>query len=217
MLGLTLAPEAVGARRVLAIGCHPDDIEIGCGGTLLALTRAQPELEVTWVVLSAHGARADEARSSASAFLAAAGVGDVRLFEHPDAFMPHVAAAVKETFESLKELEPDLVLTHAGSDLHQDHRLASQLTWQTFRDHLILEFEIPKYDGDRGSPNVFVPLSDEIVEEKLSLMSEHHASQTTKHWFDEELFRGLLRFRGMESATRYAESFFARKLTLLAG
>ena len=217
MLGLTLAPEGLEARRVLAIGCHPDDIEIGCGGTLLALMRAHPTLEVTWVVLSAHGARADEARASAVAFLGAAGSADVRLFDHPDAFLPHVGGAVKETFESLKELGPDLVLTHAGSDLHQDHRLASELAWQTFRDHLILEFEIPKYDGDRGSPNVFVPLSDEIVDEKLSLMREHHASQATKHWFDEELFRGLLRLRGMESATRYAEAFFGKKLTVLAG
>ncbi len=118
---------------------------------------------------------------------------------------------------ALKAVEPDLVLTHARHDLHQDHRLACELTWQTFRDHLILEYEIPKYDGDLGSPNVFVPLTDEIVDEKLRLLRAHHASQSEKHWFDDELFRGLLRLRGMEAACRYAEAFTCRKLALLAG
>jgi LmbE family N-acetylglucosaminyl deacetylase len=216
MLALSLAPASRPLARVLAVGCHPDDIEIGCGGTILALTRAQPDVEVTWVVLAADGARAEEARESAAAYLSAARTTDVRVLGHRDSFLPHERAAVKESFEELKPVAPDLVLTHAGGDLHQDHRLASELTWQTFRDHLILEYEIPKYDGDLGAPNVFVPLADEIVDEKLALLRAHHASQAAKHWFDEELFRGLMRIRGMESATRYAEAFTARKLTVLA-
>jgi len=214
MLGLTLA--ATGRlRRILVIGCHPDDVEIGCGGAMLSLTRAHPNLDVTWVVLSAHGDRAGEARASASDFLAAAGSADVRVHDFRDGYLPYSGEAVKDAFEALKPVDPDLVLTHARHDLHQDHRLACELTWNTFRDHLVLEYEIPKYDGDLGSPNVFLPLSDVIVDEKLKLLAEHHASQAEKHWFDEELFRGLMRLRGMESATRYAEAFVCRKLSLL--
>ena len=200
---------------MLAVGCHPDDIEIGCGGTLLALTKEHPDVNVTWVVLSAEGQRADEARSSAKAFLACSTSTDIRLHEFRDSFLPYAGEAVKEVFEGLKPIEPDLVLTHTRNDLHQDHRLACELTWNTFRDHLILEYEIPKYDGDLGTPNVFVSLDDDIAAEKLRLLSEHHPSQVHKHWFDDELFRGLLRMRGMESATRYAEAFTCRKLSLL--
>jgi len=214
MLRLSLVAPTSRIERVLAIGCHGDDIEIGCGGTLLALTRARPGLEVTWVVLAASGKRAEEARRSASDFLAAAGSADVHLHEFRDGFLPYVGGEVKEVFEGLKEVEPDLVFTHTRHDLHQDHRLACELTWNTFRDHLILEYEIPKYDGDLGSPNVFVPLDEALVEEKLRLLDAHHESQTAKHWFDDELFRGLMRIRGMESATRYAEAFTCRKLSL---
>jgi len=202
-------------RNVLVIGCHPDDIEIGCGGTILSLTRSHDNLAVTWVVLSASGARADEARASASDFLAHVGSADVRLHEFRDGFLPHEGAAVKDAFESLKSIEPDLVFTHTRFDLHQDHRFACELAWNTFRNHLILEFEIPKYDGDLGSPNVFVPLDDALVDEKIRLLRAHHATQSEKHWFDDELFRGMMRLRGMESATRYAEAFTCRKLALL--
>jgi len=217
MLGFELAAAGRPLRRLLVLGCHPDDIEIGCGGTLLALTRAHPGLDVTWVVLSANGDRADEARASASNFLAAAGSAEVLLHDFPDGFLPYAGAPVKNVFESLKPVEPELVLTHARGDLHQDHRLACELTWNTFRNHLILEYEIPKYDGDLGAPNVFVPLEEEIVEDKLTLLRTQFASQSNKHWFDDELFRGLMRIRGMEgpSPTRYAEAFTARKLTLL--
>ena len=203
-------------ERVLAIGCHADDVEIGCGGTLLALTRARPDVQVTWVVLTASGARADEARSSATAFLDAAERTDVRVLGFRESFLPYRGGEVKEAFEELKSTNPDLVLTHARDDLHQDHRLACELTWNTFRDHLILEYEVPKYDGDLGTPNVFVPLAEPVVADKLRLLGEHFASQSGKHWFDDELFRGLMRIRGMESATRYAEAFTCRKLTLLA-
>jgi LmbE family N-acetylglucosaminyl deacetylase len=211
MLGLSLAAGQP-LRRILVIGCHPDDIEIGCGGTILSLLGGSEKPEVTWVVLAADGERADEARSSAAAFLAAAASAEVRVHDFRDGFLPHEGARLKEAFESLKEALPDVILTHGRHDLHQDHRLASELTWQTFRDHLILEYEIPKYDGDLGSPNVFVPLTDALLEEKLRLLGEHHASQSGKHWFEPELFRGLARLRGMEAATRYAEAFTCRKL-----
>jgi LmbE family N-acetylglucosaminyl deacetylase len=216
MLGLSFASFARPVERVLAIGCHGDDIEIGCGATLLALTRARPGLKVTWVVLAAPGSRADEARAGANAFLADADA-EVRVHEFRDGFLPYLGADVKELFEGLKDVTPDLVLTHTRDDLHQDHRLACELTWNTFRDHLILEYEIPKYDGDLGAPNVFVPLDDALVQEKLRLLREHHATQSDKHWYDDELFRGLMRLRGMEAATRYAEAFTCRKLSLLPG
>jgi LmbE family N-acetylglucosaminyl deacetylase len=202
-------------RRVLAIGCHADDIEIGAGGTILTLTRAIPGLHVDWVVLAASGARGEEARASAEAFLAAAGSTSVEVHGFRDGFLPYVGADVKELFEELKtRVDPDLVLAHARHDLHQDHRLASELTWNTFRSHLILEYEIPKVDGDLGAPNVFVPLAATVVEEKIELLDRHFPSQTGKHWFDADTFRGLMRIRGLEAVARdrYAEAFVARKL-----
>jgi LmbE family N-acetylglucosaminyl deacetylase len=214
MLGLSPAEPP---RRVLAIGCHADDIEIGCGGTLLQLLRANPELEVDWVVLAAQGEREAEARASAAAFLAGAASAAVEVHGFRDGFLPYVGAEVKDIFEQLKSRpSPQLVFTHAGYDFHQDHRLVSELTWNTFRDHAILEYEIPKYDGDLGRPNVFVPLDDEIVEKKLALLERHFASQSGKHWFDRETFLGLMRLRGMEAAARgrYAEAFIGRKIVI---
>jgi len=205
------------ARRVLAIGCHADDIEIGAGGTLLSLVAAQPELEVTWVVLAAGGARAAEARRSAEAFVGGARRLDLEVQSFRDGFLPYLGAEVKEFFERLKlEVDPDLILTHAADDLHQDHRLACELTWNTFRSHLILEYEIPKYDGDLGARNVYVELSEETARRKARLLREHFPSQAEKHWFDEELFLGLLRLRGMEAnaESRYAEAFTCRKFVL---
>ena len=217
MISLDLHDAIPSEGRVLAIGSHADDIEIGCGGTLLALTRERSDLSVTWVVLTAEGSRADEARASAESFLAGAGSADVEIFGHRESFFPYCGADVKETFEQLKAVEPDLILTHARHDLHQDHRLTCELTWNTFRDHLILEYEIPKYDGDLGAPNVFVPLDEAIVADKLRLIRTHFPSQADRHWFDEELFRGLMRLRGMECATRYAEAFTCRKLVFRGG
>jgi LmbE family N-acetylglucosaminyl deacetylase len=206
-------------ESVLAIGCHADDIEIGCGGTIAALVEQNPDLEVTWFVLSAEGARASEAAASAEAFLAGARRPPRIILESfRDSFFPYVGGAVKEAFERLKpEVSPQLVLTHAGTDLHQDHRHVAELTWNTFRDHLILEFEIPKYDADLGSPNVFVPLSEEIVRRKVATLLEQFGSQRSKHWFTEDLFVGLMRLRGMESnsPTGYAEAFRCRKLQLV--
>jgi LmbE family N-acetylglucosaminyl deacetylase len=212
VIAFRLAATAPSPNRVLAVGCHADDLEIGCGGMLLALTRARPDLHVTWVVLAASDARAEEARSSAEQFLARAGSAEVVVHEFRDGFLPYLGGEVKEVFESLKAVEPDLVLTHTRNDLHQDHRLACELTWNTFRDHLILEFEIPKYDGDLGTPNVFVPLAEEVVTEKLRLVREGFPSQNGKHWFDDELLRSVMRLRGMECAARYAEAFTGRKL-----
>jgi LmbE family N-acetylglucosaminyl deacetylase len=214
MLTLPLTGSPTPIRRVLALGCHADDIEIGCGGTLLTLMRALPELRVTWVVLAASGPRAAEADASARAFLAGAGEADVRILDFRDRFLPYEGGLVKEAVALLVDVEPDLVFTHTRDDLHQDHRFACELTWNTFRDHLILEYEIPKYDGDRGAPNVFVPLLDELVDTKVQLVLEHFPSQAGKHWFDEELLRGILRLRGMECGSRYAEGFLCRKLSL---
>lgn len=214
MLGLSPAELP---RRVLAIGCHADDVEIGCGGTLLTLVRSNPELEVDWVVLAAPGERGAEARESASAFLAGAVEARVEVHEFRDGFLPYVGGEVKNVFEQLKHrVDPQVVFTHAGYDFHQDHRLACELTWNTFRNHLILEYEIPKVDGDLGRPNVFVPLAAEVVEEKLALIERHFRSQAGKHWFDRETFLGLMRLRGMEAVApeRYAEAFTSRKAVL---
>jgi LmbE family N-acetylglucosaminyl deacetylase len=209
---------AEGIDSVLAIGCHADDIEIGCGGTILGLLERNPRIEVTWVVLSATGEREAEARASSAAFLAGAGRKPrIVLESFRDSFFPYVGAEVKEAFERLKrEVSPQLVLTHAGTDCHQDHRLVAELTWNTFRNHLILEFEIPKYDADLGTPNVFVPLDESVVRRKIDLLLEHFGSQRSRHWFTEDLFRGLMRLRGMEanSPTGYAEAFRCRKLQL---
>jgi len=205
--------ELAGGRErlhVLAIGAHSDDIEIGCGGTLLRLARDVPELELTWIVLSADGDRADEARAGAEAF--GATTVEVEAFE--DAFFAY-GREVKEHFERLKaRLSPDLVLTHHGGDLHQDHRLVSELTWNTFRDHLILEYEIPKYDGDRGAPNLFVQLDADLARQKVESLLRSFPSQRAKPWFTEDLFLALLRLRGMESRSPsgLAEGFYARKL-----
>jgi LmbE family N-acetylglucosaminyl deacetylase len=211
-------PSAPLFRRVLALGSHSDDIEIGCGATLLALTRALPEVEVTWVVLGAEGEREREARASAEAFMDAATRSEFVVHGFRDGFFPYVGGEVKDVFEELKSrLDPDLILTHARHDLHQDHRLVCELTWNTWRDHLILEYEIPKYDGDLGTPNVFVPVSEDVAQEKVRLVLDGFESQAAKHWFDEQLFLGLMRVRGMEgrSPSGYAEAFTCRKLSLL--
>jgi LmbE family N-acetylglucosaminyl deacetylase len=204
-------------RRLLVVGSHPDDIEIGCGGTILSLLRGQPGVDVRWVVLTGDDdARAAEARSSAEAFLSGAGETRIDVHGFRDGFLPAAWGEVKETFESLKDSDPDLVLTHTRDDLHQDHRLVCELTWNTFRHHLVLEYEVPKYDGDLGRPNLFLPLAPDLVDEKLELLRSGFASQRGKHWFDDEVFRGLMRLRGMEAGSTYAEAFTCRKLRLAA-
>jgi LmbE family N-acetylglucosaminyl deacetylase len=218
MLPLRLGSPEASAARVLAIGAHPDDIEIGCAGTILKLIEQEAVSEIHWVVLSGEDERAAEARQSAEALLEGVPRSEVVICDFRDGFFPYEGQRIKDFFEGLKaDLSPDVVFTHQRADLHQDHRLSCELTWNTFRDHLILEYEIPKYDGDLGAPNVFVPLDQEVVAEKLALLQEHFPSQSARHWFDDELFRGLMRLRGMESATQYAEAFTCRKLLIHSG
>jgi LmbE family N-acetylglucosaminyl deacetylase len=208
------------SRQILVIGSHSDDIEIGCGATLLALTRAHPELQVTWVVLGAQGVRADEARASGAAFLKSAGHSEVIVQGFRDGFFPYVGGEIKDVFEDLKaRTDPDVIFTHTRHDLHQDHRLVCELTWNTWRDHLIVEYEIPKYDGDLPIPNVFVSVPEELAREKADLIVSAFETQAAKHWFDRELFLGLMRVRGMESASPsgYAEAFTCRKLAIGIG
>jgi len=218
MLQLQLAETTAAAPTVLAIGSHADDIEIGCGGTLLKLASLYSGLVVHWVVLGcAEEERAREAERSARSLLDGAAELSVTLGRFPDAFFPYSGGDVKRFFEELKgKLAPQLIFTHYRDDLHQDHRLACELTWNTFRDHLILEYEVPKYDGDLGAPNVFVHLDTDVSERKIAHLLEHFPSQAGKRWFTDDLFRALHRLRGMESnsATGLAEAFYCRKLVL---
>lgn len=205
-----------GKRRILCLGAHSDDIEIGCSGTMLTLVKGCEEADVLWVVFSAEGARIREARSSARAILAEARSFDIRLESFKGSFFPFQGEQIKHYFETLKPFRPDVVFTHQRDDRHQDHRVIADLTWNTFRDNLILEYEIPKYDGDLGLPNVFVPLTERIARRKARNLCRFFKSQTGKHWFSEDTFLGLMRIRGVECASRtgFAEAFYGRKLVL---
>ena len=213
MLPLELGRSGGAPVRLLAIGAHPDDIEIGCCGTILKLLEEDALSAIGWVVLSGKGERADEAKASAEAVLSGVEEKQLMLCDYRDGFFPYDGGDIKEFFESLKEFSPDIVLTHQRADLHQDHRVACELTWNTFRDHLILEYEVPKYDGDMGSPNLFVPLGEDLRRRKIDHLMTHFASQRPKRWFKDDLFSGLLRLRGMEcnSPTSFAEAFYCRK------
>jgi LmbE family N-acetylglucosaminyl deacetylase len=203
---------------VLCLGAHSDDIEIGAGATLLTLQERGICLDVHWCVLSGGAAREREARASAADFLSAARSSQVDVMSFKDSFFPEQGEAIKAWFAKLKDqVNPDLILTHWREDAHQDHRRVSRLTWNTFRDHCILEYEIPKWDGDMGKPNVYMPISASVLKQKIDLLLRHFGSQRSKQWFDEETFRGLARLRGMEcrAPERYAESFFGRKLVLV--
>jgi LmbE family N-acetylglucosaminyl deacetylase len=203
---------------VLCLGAHSDDIEIGAGATLLSMMDRGVRVEVHWCVLSGAGDREDEARASATDFLAKAASAQIEVMPFPDSFFPEQSDAIKSWFEVLKRrANPDLILTHRRDDAHQDHQQVCRLTWNTFRDHCVLEYEIPKWDGDLGQPNVYVPVSAEVLRRKIELLDTHFGSQRSKEWFDSETFRGLARLRGMEcrAPERYAEAFFARKLSLV--
>jgi len=218
---IPFVPEVDSSRplRILCLGAHSDDIEIGCGGTMLALARSGRELHVRWVVLSGERTRAEEAADSAEYWLADVARKEIALHGFRDGFFPDEWARIKEVFERIKaDFDPDLVFTHYGKDMHQDHRIASELTWNTFRNHTILEYEIPKYDGDLRAPNVFVPLSAKTAVEKSGALMRFFNSQGIKHWFCEELFMGLMRLRGVESCSPsgYAEGFYSRKLVISA-
>jgi LmbE family N-acetylglucosaminyl deacetylase len=201
-------------RSVLCLGAHSDDIEIGCGGTVLRLAESNPGLAVHWVVFSATGDRRREAEAAATRFLASAGSKTIELHQFRDGFFPSEHAKIKTYFEELKgRVQPDLIFTHTRADLHQDHRAVCELTWNTFRDHLILEYEVPKWDGDLGNPNFFVRLDERHARTKVAILMECFATQSGKRWFDEETFVALMRLRGMEcnAASRRAEAFYARK------
>jgi len=202
-------------NSVLCLGAHCDDIEIGAGATILKLVAGQPSVRVHWVVFSSTEVRAAEARASAADFLAAAPSVDVQIKTFTDGFFPSESAALKQCFEELKaHVTPDLVLTHYRDDRHQDHRVISDLTWNTFRDHLVLEYEVPKFDGDLGHPNCFVPVDDGPRSFKIDTILRRYQSQGAKEWFTGETFNALMRLRGMEcrSRTGYAEAFHARKI-----
>jgi LmbE family N-acetylglucosaminyl deacetylase len=216
MMRLHLGTPSTEVFKVLCIGSHSDDIEIGCGGTILRLARQYPNCEFHWIVFSAIGVRQTEAQRAAELF-AGTRLRAPILKSFQDGFMPYKGAEVKAVFETeLKQLSPDLVFTHNGQDAHQDHRLVAELTWNTFRDHLILEYEIPKYDGDLGRPALFVPLETDVFQTKVRYVMEAFNSQHVKRWFTPETFLGLMRLRGMEcnSPSGHAEAFYCRKLVL---
>jgi len=217
MLPLAFRPPPSGGYELLCLGAHSDDLELGCGGTVMRLLRELPVERVTWVVLSGQGPRAAEARRGARRVLGRHPRARVVQAEFRDGFFPYTAAPIKELFEELKRtVAPDLVLTHYREDRHQDHRFVSDLTYNTFRDHLILEYEIMKIDGDLGNPNAYITLDAPTVRRKVKLLQDCFGTQRDKRWFDEESFRGLMRLRGLEAGapSGYAEAFYARKLVV---
>jgi LmbE family N-acetylglucosaminyl deacetylase len=204
-------------REVLVLGAHCDDVEIGCGGTLAMLARECPHVQLRVVLFSGESVRAAETRAALRRLLPPGARCELELLEFRDGFFPMEWPAIKERFEQLKRrCNPDVIFTHHEHDRHQDHRTICELTWNTFRDHLVLEYEIPKYDGDLGRPALFVPLSEQLVRHKIDTLLECYASQAGKRWFTAELFAGLMRVRGMEcnAESGYAEAFYARKLRL---
>jgi len=214
LIGLNLSVGGADPVHVLCLGAHSDDIELGCGGTLLHFKSTFARVKFHWVVFCASGPRRQEAAKAAELFTAGC-EKEIVLREYRDGFLPYSGGEVKEFFEQMKsQVNPDLIFTHWRGDAHQDHRLLSELTWNTFRNHLILEYEIPKYDGDMGQPNLFVPLEMQLYERKIEYLFTAFESQRAKRWFDRETFLGLMRIRGMESnsPSGYAEAFHARKV-----
>lgn len=214
-LGLLLPSER--PPRLIFIGAHCDDIEIGCGGTVLELLRRHPGAEVCWVVLSSEGPRKAEARRASKAMLRGAGACDVRILDFRGAYFPSQMAELKDAFEDIKRSHnPDVIFTHHRDDLHQDHRVVGELTWNTFRNHLILEYEIPKYDGGLGSPSFFVPIRPAFVKRKVDLLMRIFTTQHQRVWFTPDTFTSIMRLRGIEcnAAGGHAEAFHARKIVL---
>lgn len=205
------------ALNILCLGAHSDDIEIGCGGTILRLAEQHPGSVFHWVVFSANEVRQAEAQRAATLFVSSPFLKGPLLKSFPDGFLPFVGGEVKAVFEDLKQkVSPDIVFTHSRNDAHQDHRFLGELTWNTFRDHLVLEYEVPKYDGDLGQPSFFVPLATETYQKKVQYIMEAFQSQHGKRWFQPETFLSLMRLRGMEcnAPSGYAEAFYCRKLVL---
>lgn len=217
MIQLNLGRQSTEPLTILCLGAHSDDIEIGCGGTILKLCEQYPDIVVRGVVFSATDVRAEEARQAALLFGGAAAGERLLVKAFSDGFMAFEGAAIKAVFEDLKHaIQPDLIFTHSRRDAHQDHRLLAEMTWNTFRDHLILEYEIPKYDGDIGQPNIFVHLEPELCQKKVKYILDAFQSQRGKAWFEESTFLSLMRLRGMESNAPggYAEAFYCRKVVL---
>ncbi len=216
MLGLNFAASGE-PLRLLCLGAHADDIEIGCGGTVLRLAGEHPGMSLRWMVFSAAAERRKEAEASAAHFVSGIADAGVTILDFRDGFFPSQHAEIKEAFERLKrEYQPSLILTHHREDLHQDHRLLSELTLNTFRNHLIWEYEIPKYDGDFGNPNLFVPLSAALAQRKVDALIKYFASQRQRGWFTPDTFLALLRLRGINcnSPSGLAEGFYCRKAVI---
>jgi LmbE family N-acetylglucosaminyl deacetylase len=202
-------------RSILCLGAHADDLEIGCGGTLMEILAQRPEINVHWVVFSAYGRRAEEAALSSERFLDLARWKKIMVENYRDSFFPAEYGRIKEYFEQIKtEIAPDLIFTHCREDMHQDHRVIAELTWCAFRNQVILEYEIPKYEGDLGAPSLFVPLAEEVCRRKIEAIMECFSSQHDKQWFSADTYWALLRLRGLEcnSPTRFAEAFHIRKM-----
>lgn len=216
MMHLKLFGREAVEPTILCLGSHSDDIEIGCGGTILRLAAQYPNCKFHWVVFSALDVRKTEAQRGVELFVGPGHLQGCLFQSFQDGFMPFIGAEIKHVFETLKSISPDLVFTHNRQDSHQDHGLIAELTWNTFRDHLILEYEIPKYDGDMGQPNVFVPLESEQYQTKIRFIMDAFPSQHAKRWFREDTFLSLMRLRGMEcnAPSGYAEAFYCRKLVL---
>jgi len=217
MLPFALKKKKADGYTILCLGAHCDDIEIGCGGTIIKWLKEHKKTTVHWIVFSKDKIREGEARQSAGLFLRGAKGKKVVVKDFRNGFFPYIGGEIKDYFEQLKnEVNPDIIFTHFKQDLHQDHRLLSDLTWNTFRNHLILEYEIPKYDGDFSSPNFYVSLDEEICREKVETVISVFKSQRNKHWFTEDLFLSVLRLRGMEACSEsgFAEGFYCRKVSL---
>jgi LmbE family N-acetylglucosaminyl deacetylase len=217
MIELDLSSPGGQPRRYLFLGAHCDDIEIGCGGTILRLMEDQPDATVDWVVFSSGSKREREARNSAARFIPEQGNLRVHIYDFRNSFFPQVAADIKEAFEQLKAaVDPDVVFTHYRADLHQDHRVIGELTWNTFRNHLVLEYEIPKYDGGLGSPGAFVSITEQQLDQKIAILLDEFESQRSKKWFTDATFRALPRLRGIEcnAPDGLAEAFYCPKICL---
>ncbi len=212
---LTFKPGTDQKLNILCLGAHCDDIEIGAGATLLRLFKEYKINKVVWGVFTSDEIRKREAESSAGCFLSGITDREIIIHKFRDGFLPYQAFEVKEHFERLKRVfEPDIIFTHYRNDFHQDHRLINELTWNTWRNNTILEYEITKYDGDLGNPNLYIPVDEEDIDLRNQFLRENFVSQQDKHWFDENTFRSLARIRGVESATRFAEAFYMRKMIL---
>jgi LmbE family N-acetylglucosaminyl deacetylase len=215
MLTLAFGPDAGGPLDLLCLGAHSDDIEIGCGGTVLRLLSEHPGSHVTWVVLSASAEREAEARASAAAFCASAASATVEVKDFRESYFPYIGGTVKDFFNELRtKVDPDVVFCHARRDEHQDHRLVGQLVWNTFRNHLVCEYEIPKYDGDLGQPNLYVTLDAAVAARKVDLLLRHFVSQRSKYWFRDETFAAMMALRGIEAGSIAAEAFHAHKVVI---